>query len=74
MTEFMILDAYLFDVSRATDATTLLTCRSDALADDCLDTREKAEVCAAIEQRFAALNAGQLISARKLKTENKSNS
>jgi|HubBroStandDraft_4_1064222.scaffolds.fasta_scaffold1361020_2 hypothetical protein len=53
----MILDAYLFDVSRATSATTLLTCRCDALADDCLDAEEKAEVCAAIEKRFALLNA-----------------
>ena len=60
MTDLMILDAYLFDVSRATDAITLLTCRSDALADDCLDTEEKAQVCTAIEKRFAALNAGRL--------------
>ena len=72
MTDFMILDAYLFDVSRATDATTLLTCRSDALDDDCLDTREKAEVCAAIEQRFATLNAGRVMRRlnSKLKTQN----
>jgi hypothetical protein len=56
----MILDAYLFDVSRATTATTLLICRSDALTDVCLNTEEKAHVCAAIEQRFAALNAGQI--------------
>lgn len=55
-----MLDAYLFDVSRATTATTLLTCRTDVLADDCLDAEEKAEVCAVIEKRFAALNAGLL--------------
>ena len=53
----MILDAYIFDVSRATTAIALLTCRSDALDDDCLDAEEKAEVCAAIEKRFAYLNA-----------------
>ena len=53
----MILDAYLFDVSRATTAATLLTCHSNVLADDCLDAEEKAEVCAAIERRFAALGA-----------------
>jgi hypothetical protein len=52
----MIIDAYLFDISRATSATALLTCRSDALADDCLDTEEKAEVCVAVEKRFALLN------------------
>jgi hypothetical protein len=54
----MILDAYLFDVSRTTTAIALLACRSDALSDDCLDTDEKTEVCAAIEKRFALLNAG----------------
>jgi hypothetical protein len=57
----MILDAYLFDVSRATSAIALLTCRSDALADECLDTEEKVEICAAIEKRFALLNAGRLV-------------
>jgi hypothetical protein len=54
----MILDAYLFDVSRATSAATLLVYRSDALDDACLDAEEKVEVCAAIEKRFALLNAG----------------
>jgi hypothetical protein len=54
----MMLDAYLFDISRATTATALPTCRSDALTDDCLDAHEKAEVCVAVELRFAALNAG----------------
>jgi hypothetical protein len=56
----MIFEAYLFDVSRATDAGTLLTCRADALADECLDAEEKAEICSAIEKRFAALNSGAI--------------
>ena len=54
----MIFEAYLFDVSRATDAGTLSTCRADALADECLDAEEKAEICSAIEKRFAVLNSG----------------
>lgn len=52
-----LFDALLFDVSRATDAPTLLTYRSDALADNCLDADEKDEICRAIEKRFAFLNA-----------------
>jgi hypothetical protein len=52
-----LLDALLFDVSRAADATTLLTYRRDALADNCLDAVEKNEICHAIEKRFAFLNA-----------------
>jgi hypothetical protein len=56
----MILEAYIFDISRATNAATLLTCRTDALEDACLDDDEKADVCRAIEKRFAMLNAGTL--------------
>ena len=56
----MILQAYLFDISRATDAVTLLNRRTDALDDACLDDLEKAEICGAIEKRFALLNAGAI--------------
>lgn len=52
-----LADALLFDVSRTTDTTTLLTCRRDTLADNGLDTVEKNEICRAIEKRFAFLNA-----------------
>jgi hypothetical protein len=54
----LILQAHLFDISRATDAGTLLACRTDALDDICLDAEEKTEICRAIEKRFALLNAG----------------
>jgi hypothetical protein len=47
---------YLFDISRAADAASLLACRSDALADDCLDHEEKVGICHAIEQRCVFLN------------------
>lgn len=53
----MDLAAHLFDVSRTTDARVLLAYRNDVLTDDCLDEAEKAEVCRAIEKRFAILNA-----------------
>lgn len=53
----MNVSAHLFDISRTTDVPTLLAYRSDVMADKCMDAEEKAEVCRAIEQRFAALNA-----------------
>jgi hypothetical protein len=53
----MTLSAHLFDISRATDATTLQTYREDVLSDDCLSAAEKEELCRAIEKRFAFLNA-----------------
>lgn len=52
-----LVDALLFDISRAADTATLLTYRRDALADDSLDTIEKEEICRAIGKRFAFLNA-----------------
>jgi hypothetical protein len=52
----MILRAYLFDISRATDAGTLMACRTDAVQDDTLMTFEKMEICAAIDARFGELN------------------
>ena len=52
-----LIDALLFDVSRATDAATLLTYRNDTLSDHCLDPVEKEEIYRAIDQRFAFLNA-----------------
>lgn len=52
-----LVDALLFDISRAADAATLLAYRRDALADNCLDAIEKGEICRAIETRFAFLNA-----------------
>jgi len=63
----MILDAYIFDVSRATSATALLTCRSDALDDDCLDAEEKVEVCAAIFRKaFAELPTMEIQHVRRI--------
>jgi len=53
----MTLSAHLFDISRATDASTLHAYRTDILADDCLNTVEREELCRAIEKRFAFLNA-----------------
>lgn len=53
----MTLSAHLFDISRATDALTLLAYREDVLSDNSLDTAEKEELCCAIEKRFAFLNA-----------------
>ena len=52
----MILRAYLFDISRATDAGTLMAYRTDAVQDDTLMTFEKTEICAAIDARGSALN------------------
>jgi hypothetical protein len=56
----MNISAHLFDISRTTDAPTLLAYRSDVLADEYLDAEEKTEICRAIEERFAALNAGAI--------------
>jgi len=53
----MTLSAHLFDISRATDASTLLAYREDVLHDDCLDAAEKEQLLQVIEKRFAALNA-----------------
>jgi hypothetical protein len=53
----MHLSAHLFDISRATDAATLLAYRNDVISDDCLDAVEKEELCRTIEKRFAVLNA-----------------
>ena len=53
----MNLSAHLFDISRTTDAPTLLAYRHDVLQDDCLDITEKEVICRAIQNRFAALNA-----------------
>ena len=50
-------DAILFDISRATDAQTLLEIRRGALADDSLFSEDKEEICAAVHKRFARLNA-----------------
>jgi hypothetical protein len=53
----MTLSAHLFDISHATDASTLLAYREDVLHDDCLDAVEKEELLRIIEKRFAVLNA-----------------
>jgi hypothetical protein len=53
----MTLSAHLFDISRVTDAPTLLAYREDVLSDDCLTATEKKDLCRAIEKRFAFLNA-----------------
>jgi hypothetical protein len=52
----MTIRAYLFDISRATDAGTLHAYRADAVEDDTLTSFEKTEVCAAIDRRFHELN------------------
>ena len=52
----MMSDAYIFDISRVTDAPTLHGFRRDILADDTLDPAERDELCAAIDRRFAFLN------------------
>jgi hypothetical protein len=53
----MTSDAYLFDISRATDAGTLQAYRMDAINDDMLTSFEKGEICAAIDARYGQLNA-----------------
>lgn len=53
----MTLSAHLFDISRATEAPTLLAYREDVLSDDCLTAAEKEDLCRTIEKRFAFLNA-----------------
>jgi hypothetical protein len=55
-----LVDALLFDISRAADAATLSTYRRDALADHGLDAIEKEEIRRAIEKRFAFLNAAAI--------------
>lgn len=55
----MMNNAYIFDISRATDAPTLRGFRRDILADETLDAAERDELCAAIDRRFAFLNAEQ---------------
>ena len=52
----MTLRAYLFDISRATDAGTLMAYRTDAVQDDTLTTFEKEEICRAIDARFEKLS------------------
>ena len=55
----MMSDAYMFDISRATDAPTLHGFRRNILADETLDATERDELCAAIDRRFAFLNLEQ---------------
>jgi hypothetical protein len=52
----MNLCAYLFDISRATDAGTLQAYRLDAVQDETLNSFEKDEICRAIDTRFGQLN------------------
>lgn len=53
----MNAEVYQFDISRADDAGTLHAYREDAANDDTLMPEEKAAVHAAIDRRFAFLNA-----------------
>jgi hypothetical protein len=52
----MMSDAYMFDISRATDAPTLHGFRRDILVDETLDPAERDDLCAAVDRRFAFLN------------------
>ena len=56
---YIMSGAYMFDISRATDAPTLHGFRRDILADETLDPAERDELCAAIDRRFAFLNLEQ---------------
>jgi len=55
----MMSNAYMFDISRATDAPTSHGFRRNILADETLDPAERNELYAAIDRRFAFLNSGQ---------------
>ena len=53
----MNTELYQFDISRALEAGTLHAYREDAANDGTLSAEEKAAVNAAIDRRFAFLNA-----------------
>lgn len=53
----MNAELYRFDISRALEAGTLYAYREDVANDETLTDEEKAEVNAAIDGRFAFLNA-----------------
>ena len=51
----MFIDAYQFDISRATDTGTLQDFRREILADANLDPADRDELCAAIDRRLVFL-------------------
>jgi len=50
-------NAYLFDISRATDAGTLQAYAADCAADETLTSDEREEIANAIAARFSTLNS-----------------